>query len=390
MTAPDRSTFTHFDHWLDALVSGMPAPQIDTASNSTTDPATSRDVRNAARQFHELATRADRTTHDLATHERLDTIWEDIMDAHLSPAATVSGQTTPGEAPSIRTWTGGRGAIDRAPVLLARFQPVINVTLAVALILALATGLWRAGGSFDLGFGGDGNGSRTRLAGLVSQASTPEASPVSDIEPAGFVGLTQADCTVAPRTRDEMLSILSTAPSPEGVSLPSEGGDPSPYRQADQKTYDALQEAYSQWQACSLWQMTWQEAAMQSEERIRLDMYLTVRERLNSRAPYDVVSPYSAITLNEILDGWEETDTVRREEREAARREEREAKGFNTFGDFSVIDPATLKVATHGGWASFVTIRLTEDGGSVPLEDEVYFVYQDGAWRLDYRSPCCG
>lgn len=382
MTAPDRTTLTHFDHWLDALVSGMPAPETDTASDSTTDPAMSCDARFAAPQFHDLVARTDQTTPGVATTERLDTIWEDIMDAQLAQPATISGNTAPGASRHPGTGAGRIVASDRSPVWLGRFQPVINATLAAALILALVTGVWRAVGGFGLGFGNGGNGSPTRLPGLVSQAATPEATPVSDIEPAGFVGLTQADCTVAPRTRDEMLTILSTAPSPEGVSLPSEVRSPSPYRRADQETYDALQVAYSEWQACSLWHLTWEEAAMQSEERIRLDMYLTVRERLNSRTPYDVVSPYSATTLNEILDGWEAADAVDREGWEAA--------GYDQMESFQIIDPETLEIAPDGGWASFVTIRLNEDGGSVPLEDQVYFVYQDGAWRLDYRSPCCG
>ena len=172
MTAPDRSDLTHFDHWLDAMVSGTPALETDVASDSTTDPATSRDVRDAAVQFHELAARADRTAHEVTTHARLDTIWEGLMDAHMSPTTTVNGHIGPGEARSVGI---GRNAIERSPAPLGRFQPLINATVAAALILALATGIWRAGGEFDLGFGGDGNGPSTRLAGQVTEIATPEA-----------------------------------------------------------------------------------------------------------------------------------------------------------------------------------------------------------------------
>ena len=164
MTAPDRSDLTYFDHWLDALVSGAGIPETDMASDPTTDPVISRDVRNAARQFHGLAARADRTSQDIATSTRLNAIWEDIMDARLSPTAAVSGHTGPGEARSARI---GTGAIERLPVPLARFQPVINGVLAAALILALATGIWRAAGTFDLGFGNAGNGSPTQLTGPI-------------------------------------------------------------------------------------------------------------------------------------------------------------------------------------------------------------------------------
>lgn len=204
MTAPDRSTLTHFDHWLDALVSGKPAPEADAASDSTTDPATSREVRDAARQFHELAARADRTTHEIATNTRLDAIWEDIMDAHLSPSATVSGHTRPGAAQNAGV---GTGAIARSPVPLARFQLIINGVLAAALILALATGIWRAGGTFDLGFGNGGNGSPTQLAGLVNQDATP-ATPDPSVVGSTVTLPTADECTVTPLTVDEVIAIL--------------------------------------------------------------------------------------------------------------------------------------------------------------------------------------
>lgn len=210
MTAPDRSTVTYFDHWLDAMVSGMPAPGTDAASDSTTDPATSRDVRDAARQFHELAVRADRTKHEIATSARLNALWEDIMDAHLSPSATVSGHTRHGEERSTGT---GTGVIERSPVPLARFQPVINGVLAAALILAFATGIWRAGGTFDLGFGGGENGPPAQFAGLVNQDATP-ATPDPSVIGSKVTLPTADECTVEPLTIDEVIEILK---DPQGT-----------------------------------------------------------------------------------------------------------------------------------------------------------------------------
>jgi len=200
MIAPDRSALTHFDHWLDAMVSGMPDPETDTESDATTDLASSRDVQNAARQFHGLAARADRTTQEFATSTRLDAIWEDIMDARMPRSAIVTGNTAHGEAPSART---GRGTADRSPFPLGRFQPIINGMLAAALVLSLSTGIWRAGSVFNLEFGGGGNGSPSRLAGLDNQDATPDASA------SGRVTLpTAEECTVTPLTIDEVIEIL--------------------------------------------------------------------------------------------------------------------------------------------------------------------------------------
>lgn len=213
MTTPDRSTLTHFDHWLDALVSGMPAPETDTASDSTTDPAMSRDARFAAPQFHDLMARTDRTTPGVATTERLDTIWEDILDAHLTQPVTVSGNTAPGAHRPSRTGERPIAAGDQAPIWLGRLQPVVNATLAAALILALVTGVWRTVGGFDLGFGDGGNGSPAQLAGLVNQDAPPATPDPSAV--GGKVILPTADeCTVEPLTIDDVIEILK---DPQGT-----------------------------------------------------------------------------------------------------------------------------------------------------------------------------
>lgn len=203
MTAPDRSALTHFDHWLDAMVSGMPVPGADAASDAITDPAITRDARHAARQFHGLAARAEWATDEIATTARLGAIWEDIVDTHLSPTATVTGHGAQGKTWSPRT---GRGAIERSPIWLGRFQPIINGALAAALILALAAGIWRAQGGVDLGFGGGENGSSTQFAALSNQDATP-ATP--DAAASGQVTLPTADeCTVTPLTVAEVIEIL--------------------------------------------------------------------------------------------------------------------------------------------------------------------------------------
>lgn len=376
MPNADHTAASSLDHDLDALVTGT--PEHDHASEWTSDPATSADLRRAAHQFHGLAARADQGAADAATRQTLDSIWENVMNAHVPSATTIAPLTTrpPGRRPRSRPHFG-RPAL--APGV-TRWHGIANGLLAAVLILAIAAGFWRATNSFGPGDGGDGR-SASQLGALSSQVATPIGTPLTDIEQAGFVALTPDDCTTPPRSREEMVSILSTTPSPDGISLPSEGAEPSDYREVDQRTYDTLQDAYFQWQACTFWAMTWQVAATQSEERNRFDMYLTVRHP-NGRTPYDTVTPYSAGTLNEILDGWEEAD--------AADRVVWESVGFTQADEIWVIDPASLTIASDGSSASFLDTKLTRDRGSIPREHQVVFIFQDGSWRFDYRDRCCG
>lgn len=372
--APD-TMLDAFDHDLDALVTGTPAD--DLASNRTSDPVVSTGLRRAAHQFHGLAARADRLPEDIATRQTLDSIWENVMNAHVPPATTIAPPTP--LVPGHRIRPASRLRHHISPSGIPRWHGVLNAVLAAALIFAIGAGFWRASNEFDLG--GMRNGApSSQYAGPIGQVATPAGTPTSGIEQAGFIGLRPQDCTVTPRKREEMISILSTTPSGQEVAS-TDQGEPSDYRKANPATYNILQEAYFQWQACSSGALTWQVAAMQSEERNRLDMYLTVRHP-NVRTPYDTVMPYSPDTLNEILDGWEDAD--------AAHREVSESIGSIQVDEVWVIDPASLDIAPDGSWATFVDTKLTKDRGTLPGDNRVVFVFQDGAWRLDFRGTCCG
>lgn len=267
MTAPDRSALAHFDHWLDAMVSGMPAPETGKASDATTDPASSRDVQNAARQFHGLAARADRTTQEFATTTRLNTIWEDIMDAQLAPTAAVTGNTAHGEAPGARA---GTGTIERSPVPLGRFQPIINGMLAAALILAVATGIWRAQDGFDLGFGnGEDDQMPVQFSAMTGQGeATFEADPVP----------TADECTIAPLTVDEVIEIFQKPlvyiyePGNQIVPMatPAAGAlsEPPPVVRPEPSVIQEIVATQRTWLACMIAGDPFQVWAMESDVRI--------------------------------------------------------------------------------------------------------------------------
>lgn len=193
MTSADRDMPTSFDHALDALVTGT--PEHDLASNRTSDPAASADLRRAAHQFHGLAARADRSSKDAAPRQTLDTIWENVMNAHAPSATTVAPSTG---LISARPRPQSRPKRIIIAPGTARWQGIANAVLAAVLTLAIATGFWRATDGFGPGNGGD---SPTQLAGLTAQDATPNSSDRVDLP-------TAEDCTVEPLTVDRVMELV--------------------------------------------------------------------------------------------------------------------------------------------------------------------------------------
>lgn len=246
MTSADRDTRTFFDHALDALVAGTPGHEL--ASNRTSDPAAFADLRRAAHQFQGLAARADRSSEDAATRQTLDTIWENVMNTHVPLATTVAPSTgLISEHPRPKS---GPGRTTLSPQAVG-WHRVTNAVLAAALILAIATGFWRATDGFDPGNSGDGP---TQLAGLTAQDATPDSS--------GRVDLPTADeCTVEPLTVDRVMEIVEDPYDLEGqlasidpdASPPPRVAGPSDYPDyPSQEMMDEIIIVHRQMIACSL------------------------------------------------------------------------------------------------------------------------------------------
>lgn len=189
MPNADRTAAASLDHDLDALVTGT--PEHDHASDPTSDPATSADLRRAAHQFHGLAARADRRAEGVATQQTLDSIWENVMNTHVPSSTTITSPATliPGRRPRPHL---RRPAISPRAI---RWHRVANGLLAAVLILAIGTGLWRATNGFDPGEGGS-----DALPALTAQDATPDASTRVDLP-------TADDCTVEPLTIDQVIAI---------------------------------------------------------------------------------------------------------------------------------------------------------------------------------------
>lgn len=130
---------------------------------------------------------------------------------------------------------------------------------------------------------------RATLQTRYSEATPEAVRPVENLKVEPPRPLTPEDCSVEPRSHDEIIAILAAFPS---TSVP-----PAPSMTLTQETFDQLQLVLRRFQACKVFGMTYEMAALLSENAIR--------DRVYSPAH---LAPYSEATLNEIVQGWVESD----------------------------------------------------------------------------------
>jgi hypothetical protein len=255
MNTHDRLT-EPFNAWLEQRAAGRSTPASD-------DPADLdlTSLRAVAGQLHDLADRED--THLIA--DSPPPRWEDVLNAQTLRAESagadlVSVRPKPfGRTPQT-VMPGPREISMPRPLRAVPWNTAINALLAAALILAVATGIWRANGGVNLGFGDDGPNQPTIPFGGVIQDD-------GSIDPAELP--TADDCTVEPLTVDEVLwyvtdpyeafygsgDIASPGPmpteivpaTPPATNPPSYvPGPPSP------EDLDAAAETQRMWMACVL------------------------------------------------------------------------------------------------------------------------------------------
>lgn len=216
--------------------------------------------------------------------------------------------------------------------------------------------------------------------------------------------LTADDCTVEPRSREEMLDVLSTLPEARThpiLSIDTESELPTLDNFFDgmeagvaltQDAYDQAQAAFIEWQACTTFYLTWQWAALESDTRLREEVYVALNA--NGEGPYgylNATEPYSEATLNEILDGWEASEAVSRDHL---------AEGEFTATDrVFVFDPNSVYYSADGTIFSGAAREFvggvdsaSPDGGSGMGEVQlsVDMVLEDGVWRLAYQKSESG
>ncbi len=279
-----------FDSWLDAYVAGPSTPASRTASEST-----DAGRRDAARQFHDLARRAEPT----ATDPSLPTTWEDFMNV-----STAAAHTHPRPAPTDRRLvpagpaTAPQGRKPLMPFASTGLHHAANMLLAATILLALSAGIWRATEGTGDSPNGNGPGTEDEAAfapdTTVWEPATPGASDTITVT----VLPTAEECTVAPLTVDEVLwyiddpiaanrsrvmgqpatpdtgndatsdslAVTAVPTGPASTAQPDTGNDltPVPAGPASEEQLAVVAEVQRMWMACVLAGSPFQRWALES------------------------------------------------------------------------------------------------------------------------------
>lgn len=210
---------------------------------------------------------------------------------------------------------------------------------------------------------------------VVPNQATPSKTPMPNFTPdpnQTYVvpPLDASDCTAKPRTRQEMLDILSNPPDVLSPDPNPEDGIFSGNEVADQSTIDEFNQLLRAWQTCAAFGLTGQTWAYESKTYIREDFYGDPR----------ISKAYSPSTLSELIDARYQID------------EDKITRGNLGDNDILTIDPNNPVMITDDTVqirsAQAMVIFVSPQTGS--LEGGPYhiaFVWQDGGWKVHLQDP---
>jgi hypothetical protein len=234
-----------------------------------------------------------------------------------------------------------------------RLEPALGAT--VDRMFALADVISTAAAVIILAIGINASvpGFRDQHAGLGTAVPTSDANDGYQIS---TLPLVLVDCDVEPRDREEVIDILSVDP---GSDWYGESRGPA---LIDDGTFSQLDEVLRQWQACRYYGQTFQWLNLVSSNYLRAEVY-------GLRFPRPT---YELSTLNDIIDGWQETDEARSPEADRA-----------VSGNYLIIRNLDTTPVLTGSTRIDINVDIvsTEDG-SVTGSGYVVFAFELDSWRI--------
>ncbi|MGI8486175.1 MAG: hypothetical protein ACR2OU_18190, partial [Thermomicrobiales bacterium] len=232
---------------------------------------------------------------------------------------------------------------------------------------------------------GQGSPTAALASGGDSNTTPPPSTPgdgvvIGDpgVNASGVDPVTSDECTVAPRSRADVLQILSSPPGSYADIFNAKnmhsGGD---------MPVDKLNQVFREWQACVKFGSTWQYLALETDYMIRADIY---GAQSWDRGP--LLEPYSQTTINEILDGRELVDNDRR----TRWLEVWQGQGISLPETVLVIDQsekAQFGMSEDGTYIASVGVtKLNQvNGEQWPRNGTVDFELVNGQWMIANVSP---
>jgi hypothetical protein len=237
--------------------------------------------------------------------------------------------------------TGVMPSRPRRKLLPWPMRQIVSVTSTIAAVIILAIGINATFPQF-----------RDQSSGLATSIPTTDAEDDQlAVEP-----LTPADCNVEPRTREEVIAILSQAPSID-ASLADRETPPVP---AGAEVEAEIQGTIRAWQACWRFGDLWATYALESEQFIRRTVY--------GSDQIDIA--YSEAALGELLQGAERA------------YERRHLLGDSVDGSRHLLVPGSAVLSENGTIAHAELERYDQTGPVADTTISAVFVLENGTWKL--------
>lgn len=245
---------------------------------------------------------------------------------------------------------------------IRRFPMSVTSTAAiVAIVLAITFSTFQNLGTSPLDPSQSGSS-------LVAQLeSTPPATPVTTVSVALPRALSENDCNVEPRTREELTQILSTVPESTPERL-------DPQLPLDQGTFDGLQQTLYAYQACLKYGKTFQWTALESPNSLRHRVYQLGQ-----------VTPYTPLTLSEIIAGWAEVDATRVQAAEFAGTEP-----VWTLDPYKEDESGVVVTENYIYLPAANRFSNSSEVNHGQQQTGVIFTPEDGAWRIESFPSVAG
>lgn len=247
----------------------------------------------------------------------------------------------------------------RPNVWRQRVRQAATIVAAVAAIVLVAFA-----GALGWRIMQNGDDPAPTQAALLDAPSTPVPTPTPTDEVSGYIlpPLTPSDCSLVPRTSDEVMGLLATPPAPGARVMAAD-------QPVETDVINDLNAVLRGWQACNESGDLYGAFAYESDQYIREEIY--------GNAAFD--QPFSRTTLNEILSAWQRTMSA-----------EVEASGGDFHAVWIVDASRDVLVSRDGTHIEAWVVPIDPRDGSIEDSTEparMMFIKEGGLWRIRIVDP---
>lgn len=249
-----------------------------------------------------------------------------------------------------------------------RSHSLMSIFSGIAAILLIGFAAYGAWSHFPDQVGNERPTEITFGAGgtaVIAPSPTPHPTTVPNPAVAYAVPPLSADgCAAPPRSRNDLLAILSTPPAADpGKTIGS--------TTADAETRGEIDKLLRSWWTCRTFGKTWGKSAYESKQYIREEIYPNPM----------IATAFSPGTLNELLNSQSQIDATQRSMFAP------DVNGIPTIAPGGAVWITPKDSPGPRAVLAQVVLVSATTGEALGGTREMYFVYEDGSWKIRSDDP---